>query len=145
MAKVLVGKDVTAYTVYGAGDDSVSASFSPSTSYNLVGRWKDIKVSLDATWTKVTSSDGLWAEKRLTELDWRATLNNIVRSNGSSGLALAKEFDYIQVSFVGGDGGTITLKGGISQGSYEAGREARADGLEIENIGVDGYGGFYYA
>jgi hypothetical protein len=144
MAKVLVGKDVTAYTVYGAGDDSVSASFTASTSYSLVGRWKDIKVSIDGTWTKVTSSDGIWAEKRLTELDWRGTLNNLVRSNMSVGLLLSKEFDYIQVSFAGGEG-TVTLMGGISQGSYEAGREARMDGLEIENIGVDANGGFYYA
>ena len=143
MSKVLVGRDAYVYLVQSGGDDLANGSFVFGNQISFYGVWKDIKVTISNDWVDVTPSSGQIKEKRRTTYDWKANLSNVVRTGGSTALALGINDDYIYIQFTEVQGGgTIYLIGGISEASYERNKEAASESLDIENVGPYGGGVF---
>ena len=136
---VLVGSDVRAYTITPNGSDGFPGL---GAAVNCLGVYKSIKVSLDLSRAKVKASSDLWVEKRLTDLDWSATLEHQVRSGGPLGLSMLMNVAFnVLVSFQEESGGNYwSLYGGIQRGEYSVVNEERMETLNIENIGRVGSG-----
>lgn len=137
MAKVLVGRDATAYTIQGGGLDYELSGFNAQNIQNVIAVWKDIEVTFTNDWVEVTPSSGELKEKRRTTYDWKAKLSNVVRSGGSIALDAIMKNDYIYVVFTeSATGRTVTLIGGISESNYQRGKDAAGETMDIENIGM---------
>lgn len=136
MAKKLVGRDASVYTITGGGLDTALSGFNAGAPSNMLGVWKDISVKMTNDWVDVTPSSGELKEKRRTTYDWSATLSNLVTSNGSVAIPLFMNNDYLMVVFTEvATGKTMTLIGGISEAGWEHGKDAAGENLEIENVG----------
>jgi len=143
---VLVGRDVALYTFQAYGPDCNAAA--NGTLIALRGRWKTVTMELELNWADVTASSSIWTTRRLLGLDWRATLENQIQSNGSI-------FFYdgvmnnalVQIVFQEQTSGAIfKMTGGIARTGYRAERGEFTETLELISAGdVLGNGQpFYY-
>ncbi len=138
MSTVIIGKDVVVNTVQAAGFDTVTGTFFPGASYNMLGRWESVEITITRKWFTVTSSDATIEERREGPIDWKASTKNMIRSVGSAAIAIGRTNSYIQFFWKDGSGETYTLVGGISEAGYSQNAEAGKDNLEIINIGYGG-------
>jgi hypothetical protein len=139
MAKVLVGRDATVFTVQGAGVDTQGSgvAHSPGVQYNYIGKWKSIEVEIQNDIEEVTPSSGELKEKRRTTWDWNATLEGQVRQDGSLFLLLGKAHDYVIVRFTeASTGAQIVMYGGIDRSRYRGDKGERQETLAITNMGT---------
>lgn len=136
MAKVLVGRDVYGYTLAPAGADTIQGGFALGSAVNLLGKFKSITFELEDEWADVSPSSAGLKEKRKIISDWRGTLENQIRSGGSTGLEVMLGYDYVQIVCQDeANGKTITAYGGINKASYKRDRGEAMETLEIENVG----------
>ena len=133
MAKQIIGKDVTAYLVNAGGIDTSGSSPSAGAAYQYLGKWKSFELTVSQKWFETTSSDGGVEERRDGPSDWKCTISGQVRGDtGSNAITLALGTNYIYVTFTeSATGKTMSMVGGISEGSGTFGQEPWDDKLEV--------------
>src|SRR4029450_13460443 len=128
---VIVGRDVTLYTIQGFGENcDPTAQGSPIT---LLGRWKTVPFENEFNWEDTTPSSARWVTRRITTIDWRAVLEDQIQSNGSLLMYdMAGSNDLVQIIFseITG-GGVYKMTGGIARVSTRGER-----GEFTETLGV---------
>ena len=137
MGNSLIGKDVTAYTVQGQGFNNANGNASAGPTFNLIGSWKDIEITVSMDWVDRSPSSADWKVQRRTTRNFKGTAKNLVDSGlGSSGLILPLAGDQVILTFTTIDGASCTVFAGITEGGITAGKDGLDDSLSFEGIGL---------
>ncbi len=136
MSNTLVGRDVTAYAVTGAGFQSLDGNVGSVGEFNLLGTWKDIEITLNYNWADRTPSGGDWETKRRTTRSFKGSCKNMVNSAGSSAMFSALSGDQVFMRFTTLDGKQMFCYAGISDAGLTVGKDGVDDSLNFECIGL---------
>jgi hypothetical protein len=123
----IIGKNASVFSLIGA------------TTYNLLGKWKDVEFTLKYNYTNNTTPADATEPVRLEmTYEWTAKLSGLIQSDTDSAMfTSAMSSPNVQVVFTNSiTGSTINVTGGIEEATMKMQQEGFEDTLTVQSLGT---------